>query len=484
MSGSSRDDRVERYVEAQRERLLAELLEFLRIPSVSTDPRHAGDVARAADFVAESLRRAGLQATVHPTAGHPVVTAQTPARTGAPTVLVYGHYDVQPAEPLDAWTTPPFEPVIDGGRIRARGASDDKGQVFAHVKAVEALRDLDGGWPLNVRFVVEGEEEVGSPHLAEFLRAHRDDLAADVALVSDGAMVARETPTITYGLRGLAYLTVRVRAAGRDLHSGAYGGGVPNALLALCGMLASLKDEDGRVAVPGFYDRVRPLDGDERRRMAAVPFDREAFVRDAGVSATPGEVGYQLLERLWARPTLDVHGLGGGFVGDGAKTVIPAEGIAKLSCRLVADQDPRWVADAVRDHLVRVAPEGVSVEVTVEGLGEAALAPLDHPAVAAVARALEAVWGRPVVYARTGGSIPVVGELQRLLGAVPVLLDMGLEDDRLHAPDEKFEVRHYLQGIRASAAALGELAVALGTDRAVATADGRRDGGVRGEAGR
>lgn len=461
MSEPLRDDRVERHVEARRERLIGELLDFLRIPSVSTDPSRVGDVARAAEFVAEALRRAGLHAEVHPTAGHPVVTGATPPRPGAPTVLIYGHYDVQPAEPLTAWTTPPFEPTVEDGRIRARGASDDKGQVYAHVKAVEALRDVDGGWPLNVRFVVEGEEEIGSPHLAGFLRDHRDELTADVALVSDGAMVAPETPTITYGLRGLAYLTVRVRAAGRDLHSGAYGGGVPNALLALCGMLASLKDADGRVTVPGFYDDVRPIDAEERRRMAAVPFDRDAFMRDAGVSATPGEAGHDLLERLWARPTLDVHGLGGGFVGEGAKTVIPAEGVAKVSCRLVADQDPRRVADAVRAHLLRVAPAGVDVEVTVESLGEPALTPLDHPAVGAVARALTAVWGRPVVYARTGGSIPVVVELQRILGAVPVLLDMGLEDDRLHAPDEKFEVHNYLQGIRASAAALVELAQAL-----------------------
>ena len=452
---------VAAYLDANRERLLAELLDLLRIPSVSTDPRRAGDVARAAGFVADALRRAGLEARVHPTAGHPVVTAASPPIAGAPTVVIYGHYDVQPAEPVEAWSTPPFEPVVADGRIIGRGASDDKGQFFAHVKAIEALRDLDGGLPLNVRFVIEGEEEVGSPNLAPFLREHREALRADVALVSDGAMVAPETPTITYGLRGLVYLTVRVRAAGRDLHSGAYGGGVPNPLGALATMLAGLKDAQGRVAVAGFYDDVVELDDVERERLGAVPFDRDAFMADAGVTATPGEAGVALLERLWARPTLDVHGLGGGFVGEGSKTVIPAEGVAKLSCRLVANQDPDRIARLLEAHLQRSAPEGVAVEVVVEGRGDPALTPLDHPAVAATARALEGVWGRPVVFARSGGSIPVVADLQRVLGAVPVLLDMGLEDDRLHAPNEKFEVRHYLQGILASAVTLRALAAAV-----------------------
>jgi acetylornithine deacetylase/succinyl-diaminopimelate desuccinylase-like protein len=453
---------VAAYLDANRERVLEELLALLRIPSVSTDPRRAADVARAADFVADALRRAGLEARVHPTAGHPVVTAASPPIAGAPTVVIYGHYDVQPAEPLAAWATPPFEPVVLDGRILGRGASDDKGQVFAHVKAVEALRDLDGGLPLNVRFVVEGEEETGSPSLAAFLTEQRDALAADVALVSDGAMLAPETPTITYGLRGAVYLTVRVRTAARDLHSGAYGGGVANPLGALAALLASLKDADGRIAVAGFYDDVVEVDDAERERMAAVPFDRDAFMSEAGVAATPGEAGRGLLERLWARPALDVHGLGGGFVGQGMKTVIPAEGIAKLSCRLVARQDPDHIARLLDAHLRRVAPEGVEVDVVVEGRGEPTLTPLDHPAVTATARALEAVWGRPVVYARSGGSIPVVADLQRVLGAVPVLLDMGLEDDRLHAPNEKFEVRHYLQGIQASAATLRALAAALG----------------------
>jgi acetylornithine deacetylase/succinyl-diaminopimelate desuccinylase-like protein len=448
---------VDAYVTSHQDRLLAELLELLRIPSVSTDPDRGSDVRRAASFVAAALERVGLVAAVRETAGHPVVTAVSPHVAGAPTVLVYGHYDVQPAEPLELWEHPPFEPVVKDGRILGRGASDDKGQFFAHVKAVEALRAVHGDLPLNVKFLIEGEEEIGSPHLAAFLRAHRDELAADVALISDGAMVAPGVPTITYGLRGLAYLTVRVRSAARDLHSGAYGGAVPNALHALCVMLASLKDDAGRVSVAGFYDDVVEVDDEERARIAAVPFDRDAFMAEAGVQETPGEAGYGMLERLWARPTLDVHGLGGGFVGSGAKTVIPAEGVAKLSCRLVANQDPRRVFALLRRHLEASAPAGVEVEVTHEGLGESVLTPLAHDAVRATAQALETVWGKPVVYARTGGSIPVVVELQRILGATPVMLDMGLEDDRLHAPNEKFDVHHYLQGIRAAAAALWAL---------------------------
>jgi acetylornithine deacetylase/succinyl-diaminopimelate desuccinylase-like protein len=445
---------VDAYVHEHRDRLLAELFDLLRIPSVSTDPGRRDDVRRAAEFLATALERVGLEAAVHETPGHPIVTATSPYLPAAPTVLVYGHYDVQPAEPLEAWHHPPFEPVVVDGEIRARGASDDKGQVFAHVKAVEALRAVHGALPVNLRFVIEGEEEIGSPHLAEFLREHRDALAADVALVSDGAMVAPGTPTITYGLRGMTYLTVRVRSAGRDLHSGSYGGGVPNPLLALSQMLASLKGDDGRIRVDGFYDDVVDVSDEERARFAAVPFDRAAFMTDAGVRATPGEEGYSLLERLWARPTLDVHGMAGGYVGAGAKTVIPAEGMAKLSCRLVAHQDPQRVFEAVRRHLEAHAPEGVDVEVTLESFGEPALTPLDTDAVRATAHALETVWGQPIVYARTGGSIPVIVELQRILGATPVLLDMGLEDDRLHAPNEKFAVHHYLQGIRAAAATL------------------------------
>ncbi len=449
---------VDQYVAAERTRLIEELCAFLRIPSVSTDPGRAGAVRDAAEFSAAALRRLGFKTDVRETDGHPVVMGQGPVVAGAPRVLVYGHYDVQPAEPLELWAHDPFEPVVRDGVITARGASDDKGQVYAHVKGVEALLASDGSLPVNLTFLIEGEEEIGSPNLAAFVEAHADELAADVVIVSDGAMVGRGIPTITYGLRGMTYVTVRVRAAGRDLHSGAYGGGVPNALDALARLITGLKDDEGRVLVDGFYDSVRPLDDRERAAIASVPFDEDAFRADAGVTATPGEHGYTLLERLCARPTLDVNGLSGGFQGDGAKTVIAAEAMAKVSCRLVPDQDPRDVLAKLEAHLAAHAPDGVDVTVTVEGLGHPAMTPLDAPSVRAATTALRQVWGRDPVFARSGGSIPVVSDFQRLLGAEMLLVGLGQEDDRAHAPNEKFAVDDYLQGIRVSAALLRALA--------------------------
>ncbi len=449
---------VDQYVTQAQDRLLDELFEFLRIPSVSTDPARAADTRRAAEFTAAALERAGLEARIHPTARHPVVTAVGPHVPGAPTVLVYGHYDVQPAEPVDAWSSDPFEPHVVDGTIIARGASDDKGQVYAHIKGVEALMAVDGALPLNVKFVVEGEEEIGSPNLGAFLEAERELLAADVVVISDGAMAAPETPTITYGLKGLTYATLFARGAGRDLHSGAYGGGVPNVLNAIAAMLAGLHDADGRVLVPGFYDDVRDLDEAERAQIAKAPFSEEAFREDAGVSATPGERGYTLLERIWARPTLDVNGLSGGFQGDGSKTVIAAEGMAKLSARLVPDQDPRDIFAKIERHLLEVAPEGIEVALQVEGLGHPAMTPLDSESVRAAGDALRTVWGSEPVFARTGGSIPVVADFQRVLGADPVLIGFGLESDRAHSPNEKFDVLNYLNAVRVSAELLRALA--------------------------
>jgi acetylornithine deacetylase/succinyl-diaminopimelate desuccinylase-like protein len=439
------------YLESNRERHLDELFAFLHIPSVSTDPDRTEDVAQAAAFVADALRRAGLEAEVHPTDGHGVVVGRSPEVPGAPTVLVYGHYDVQPAEPLELWNTPPFEATVIDGDILARGASDDKGQVYAHIKGVEALTQVDGALPLNVLFVVEGEEEIGSPNLRPFLERNAAALAADVVVISDGAMMAPDTPTLTYGLKGLAYLEVHVRGAGRDLHSGAYGGGVPNAINALAAMIAGLKDGDGRVTVPGFYDAVTALDDEERARMAAAPFDEAAFRADAGVSATPGEAGYSLIERLWARPTLDCNGIWGGFQGDGAKTVIPATAAAKLSCRLVPGQDPDDITEKVAHALEALAPEGIEVEVKRLHGGRPAATPIDAASVRAAAEALRASFGREPVFARTGGTIPVVADFQELLGSEVVLVGLGLEDDRAHAPNEKFAVRDYLRGIHTSA---------------------------------
>ncbi|MEJ2666284.1 MAG: dipeptidase [Deinococcales bacterium] len=446
------------YLETNRERQLSELFEFLRIPSVSTAAEREGDVAAAAEYVARALREAGLEAELHATARHPVVVGRSPAIAGAPTVLIYGHYDVQPAEPLELWETPPFEPTVVGGDIRARGASDDKGQVYAHIKGVEALTQVDGALPLNVRFVVEGEEEIGSPNLRPFLAANTQALAADVVVISDGAMLAPDTPTLTYGLKGLTYLDVNVRGAARDLHSGSYGGGVPNPINALAGMLAKLKDEEGRVSVPGFYDAVAPLSDEERRRMADAPFDEAAFRADAGVSATPGEAGYSLIERLWARPTLDCNGIWGGFQGEGAKTVIPATAGAKVSCRLVPEQDPADIAAKLQRHLESLAPAGIEVSVTRLHGGRPASTPLDARSVRAAAQALRESFGREPVFARTGGTIPVVSDFQELFGCEVVLVGFGLEDDRAHAPNEKFAVRDYLRAIATSAHLLRALA--------------------------
>ncbi|MDQ3460811.1 MAG: dipeptidase [Deinococcota bacterium] len=449
------------YLRAQRARHLDELFAFLRIPSVSADPGHRADARAAADFLADEFGRLGGQVALLETPGHPAVFASFGAAPGAPTVLVYGHYDVQPPEPLDLWRSPPFAPVLEDGLIVARGASDDKGQLFAHVKALEALLATEGRPPVNLKFLIEGEEEIGSPNLAPLIERERERLAADVVLISDGAMMAPDTPTITYGLKGLCYLELRVRGAAHDLHSGAYGGGVPNAVGALCTIIAALKDAGGRVAVPGFYDDVLELSPGERERMAALAFDEAAFREEAGLTATPGEAGTSLLERLWARPTLDVNGIAGGFQGEGAKTVIPAVAMAKLSCRLVPDQDPERVADLLAAHIGGLAPEGVSVEVVKLHGGKPVLTPLDSPALRAVSAANERVFGKPTVFARSGGTIPVVSDFQVLLGAEVILLGLGLESDRAHSPNEKFDLVNYYRGIELGAEVLRALAGGL-----------------------
>ena len=445
------------YLQNARPRQLEELLEFLRIPSVSTDPERRGDVRRAAEFVRVGLERAGLSAQIMETAGHPVVYAERVGDADAPTVLVYGHYDVQPPEPLELWTSPPFEPVVTDEKIVARGASDDKGQVYAHVKGAEALLATQGALPVTLKFLIEGEEEIGSPSLGAFIEDHRDLLAADVVVISDGAMAAPGVPTITYGLKGLAYAEVRVKGAAMDLHSGAFGGGVPNPINGLAKMIAALHDDTGRVAVPGFYDAVQEITDAEREAFKRVPFDESEFAEDLDLTATPGEAGYTVLERLWARPTLDVNGIGGGFQGAGAKTVIPAEAMAKISCRLVPDQRPDDVFEKLRDYLLELAPPGLTVEVENLHGGEPALTPLESPAVKAAASALREVYDQEPIFARTGGTIPVVSTFQKELGADVVLVGLGLESDRAHSPNESFDLINYYRGIETSAALLGAL---------------------------
>ena len=442
----------------QRSRHVAELAELVSIPSVSTDPRRAGEIARAARWVRQRLRRAGCTRTaIRPTGGHPVVHGEWLGRPGAPTVLVYGHYDVQPEDPVEAWTDPPFAPRVRGGRLYGRGASDNKGQFLAHVAALEA-RMAVGGSPVNVKFLIEGEEEIGSPHLASFVRQKRRELACDAVVVSDSPMLAKGVPAVCYGLRGLCYLELTVEGTRRDLHSGAYGGAVLNPANALAAMIASLHDGRGRIHIPGFHDRVRRPGRAERRRLARLPHSDRDLARSIGAPALHGETGYTTLERLWTRPSLDVNGVWGGFMGDGAKTVIPGRVSAKLSMRLVPDQRPQEVARLVAAHLERIAPPAVRVTVRELHGGEPWLAAPEHPARQAAARALGAAFDAETVFVREGGTIPVVPVLERVLRAPVVLMGLGLATDNLHAPDEHMALDNFHRGIEAAALFLDEIA--------------------------
>ncbi|MEX2535867.1 MAG: dipeptidase [Trueperaceae bacterium] len=449
---------LESYLAQHRQRHLDELLDLLRIPSVSADPQHKADMRRAAEYLEGRFRELGFTSEIHDTPGHPLVLAERRVAGDAPTVLIYGHYDVQPADPLELWDRPPFEPRVEDGQIVARGASDDKGQVYAHIKGAEALLDQYPDAPLNLIFLVEGEEEVSSTNLAPFVTANKERLAADVVLISDGAMLGPDKPSLTYGLRGITYTEVQVRVADRDLHSGAYGGAVPNAINVLARMIAALHDDQGRVTVPGFYDKVQAISEQERAALAELPFDDEQFLGNVGVTASPGEEGYSLIERIWTRPTLDVNGIGGGFQGEGSKTVIAAKAMAKISCRLVSDQEPVEIFGLLRDHLLALAPEGVEVEVIHLNDGRPCVVSLDAPALVTAGDAVEAVWGKRPAFVRTGGSIPVVSTFQEVLNADVVMLDMGLETDRVHAPNEHFALDNYYRGIHTSAELLRRLA--------------------------
>ncbi|GAB4277570.1 MAG: dipeptidase [Deferrisomatales bacterium] len=444
-------DRVLAELERGWDEALEELFAFLRIPSVSADPAFAGRVAECAGWLAERFAAAGLEASVEPTGGHPAVVAQWRGAPGAPTVLVYGHYDVQPADPADGWGSPPFEPTLRGGRLVARGASDDKGQLYAHLLGARAHLRARGSLPVNVVFLVEGEEEAGSEHLEGFLVRHRERFGCDAVVISDSAQFAAGVPAITYGLRGLVYLEVTVRGPGRDLHSGSFGGAVRNPAEALAAMLGALHDGAGRVAVPGFYDAVRPLEPWEREAFAGLPFDEEAYRRALDVPALWGETGYSPLERVWARPALDINGLIAGYTGRGAKTVLPREARAKLSCRLVPDQDPQAVGDLLEAHLRRLCPPECTVSVERLHGARPVLLPVDAPAVRAAAEAVERGFGRPPVFIREGGSIPVVEGFQRLLGAPVVLLGFGRPDDGAHGPDERLHLEDLQAGARTSA---------------------------------
>lgn len=440
------------YPRQHQARHLAELVDLLRLPSISTDPAHDSDTATAADWLAHALRAAGLEnLRVIATDRHPLVYADwLHAGPGAPTVLIYGHYDVQPPDPVEKWQTPPFEPEVRDDYLYARGAADDKGQLFIHVKAVEAYLKTVGHLPVNVKFILEGEEEIGSDQLRAFLPANRELLAADLALISDTSMIAPGRPALVYGLRGNCHLLLDVAGPSHDLHSGSYGGGVNNPLNALAHLIARLKNEFGHVTIPGFYDRVRPLSLAERELLAGFPLDEDAWLRETGAPAVWGESEYTLVERLGARPTLDVTGLYGGYTGAGTKTVLPATAHAKISMRLVPDQDPAEIAALFEAYVREILPPSVTAEVRAASLSAAALIDPDTPPMRAASSAYEAAFGVAPVFMREGGSIPIVTDFQKQLGLTSVLMGFGLPDDRIHSPNERFYLPHFYKGIETS----------------------------------
>jgi acetylornithine deacetylase/succinyl-diaminopimelate desuccinylase-like protein len=440
------------FARANRYQSLKELQEFLSIPSVSTQAEHKEDVQRAAAWLRDKLLAAGFPtAEVMPTMGHPVVFAEWKAAgSGAPTILIYGHYDVQPPDPLDEWKTPPFEATIVGDDIFARGASDDKAQLFVHIKALEAFNETAGGPPVNVKCIFEGEEEIGSPNLEPFIRQHREQLAADLAVISDTHMLGKNLPSIVYALRGLAYVEVEVSSPDHDLHSGVYGGAVHNPLNALCSLMAQLQDKDGRILIPGFYDKVRVLTQEDRAEIAQIPFDREEWLSEAGVETDWGEPEYTIAERSTARPTLDLNGIWGGYIQPGAKTVLPSKAFAKISMRLVPDQHPDEIGQLISQYLMELAPPTVKVEVRILAGGEGAIVRRDSPAMQAASQAFEKSFGKKPLFIREGGSLPVVASFQRILGIETILMGFGLPDDRLHSPNEKFHLPNFYRGIETS----------------------------------
>jgi acetylornithine deacetylase/succinyl-diaminopimelate desuccinylase-like protein len=443
---------IETYLNENKDRFLEELKDFLRIPSVSADPSHDDDMKHCAKWVRDHLLSLGMEtAEIHETDGHPLIYAAHCKHPDKPTVLLYGHYDVQPPDPLELWHSQPFDPTVRDGKIFARGATDDKGQVFAHFKGIESLFKTYGELPINLKIVIEGEEEVGSANLERWVSEHVDLLACDSVVISDSSMFAPGVPSITYGLRGLMYCEVTVVGPSHDLHSGLYGGAVPNPINVLSGMIAKLHDENGHVTIPGFYDRVRELEAEERAAFASLPITDEEFLEEVGAANTQGEAGFSTLERVWARPTLDCNGIFGGFMGKGAKTVIPSQATAKISCRLVPDQDPEEVAKLMEAYLREVAPDSVKVEFTVFHGGKPIVVSRDNPTVQAACRALEKSWGSETVFIRSGGSIPVVATFTELLEVPCVLVGLGLSDDRLHSPNEKFDLDNFFHGILTSA---------------------------------
>ena len=444
---------VQKYISDNRQRFLDELLEWLRIPSVSADSNHNEDTRKAAEFLATKLQEAGAEAVeICETAGHPIVYAEKIIDPALPTVLVYGHYDVQPPDPLELWNSGPFDPVIKktaihpDGAIFARGACDDKGQVYMHIKAFEAMMQHDA-LPCNVKFMIEGEEEVGSANLGVFCSENQEKLEADVVLISDTSIIANDVPSITVGLRGLSYVEVEVVGPNRDLHSGVYGGGVANPINILSGMIASLQDEDNRITIPGFYDDVAELSGTERAEMGKAPFDEDRYRADLEIGAVRGETGYSTMERTSIRPTLDVNGIWGGYIGEGAKTVLPSKAYAKISMRLVPDQNSEKVTELFTRHFESIAPPSVKVKVTPHHGGEPVVTPTDTPEYQAAHKAMEHTFGKTPIPVRGGGSIPIVALFQETLQVKSVLMGFGLDSDDLHSPNEHYGLFNFYRGI-------------------------------------
>ena len=435
------------YQEKNKDRFLSELLELLRIPSISARSEHKPDMLTCAEAVKQRLLDAGVdKAEIYPTEGHPVVYGEKIVDPARPTVLVYGHYDVQPADPLDLWKSGPFEPVIKDGKIYARGSADDKGQFYMHVKAFETMIRTKT-LPTNVKFIIEGEEEIGSPNLAKFVSTHKDLLRADVILISDTAMLSLDTPSIDIGVRGLSYIEVEVTGANRDLHSGVYGGAVANPITILARMIASCHDENNHITIPGFYDDVVEATAAERALMAKAPYDEAEYKKDLGVSALWGEKGYTTNERTGIRPTLELNGIWGGYTGEGAKTVLPSKAYAKISARLVPNQSATVITEKLLTYFKQIAPAGVTVKAEEHHGGEPYMTPIDSKAYAAAARAIEATFGKAPIPVRGGGSIPICSLFEQHLGVKIVFMGFGLDSDNLHSPNEKFDLANFYKGI-------------------------------------
>ena len=440
-------EKITSYIEQNKERFLSELFELIKIPSVSAKAEHKGDMLKMAEALKISLLDAGAdKAGVYKTAGHPIVYGEKIIDKKLPTVLVYGHYDVQPAEPLDLWESEPFKPEVRDGKIYARGADDDKGQLFMHVKAFEFMT-RSGSLPCNVKFMVEGEEEVGSVNLEKFCTDHKEMLQADVILVSDTTMISLDAPSITTGLRGLSYMEVEVTGPNKDLHSGLYGGAVANPCNVLCELIASLKDDKGRITIPGFYDDVLIASEEERKQMARRPFNESAYKKSVDVNELFGEEGYTTHERLGIRPTLDVNGIWGGYTGEGAKTILPGKASAKISMRLVPNQDSEKIAKLFEKHFISIVPPTCKVKVIYQHGGQAYVSPIDSVEYLAAAKAMEESFGKVPIPIRSGGSIPIISTFEKVLGVKSILLGFGLDSDAIHSPNENYPVANFLKGI-------------------------------------